>query len=395
MGNCRTFRYLLQPTIRQRAGLENLLCLQRELYNAALEDRRGAWRWERRSVSYVEQCRTLTTLREVRPEVLSCGVTVCRGTLKRLDRAFAAFYRRCKSGQSPGFPRFKPATRWHSVQWEDTSGWRVLQDTRRLRLIGVGHVRIRLHRPLRGTPKAITVSKEGRRWWLSVRCVDVPSQPLAPTGREIGVDLGVVNAISTSDGELVSAPRYWGKSEERLAAEQRALSTKQRGSAHRRRQVERVASVHRLIRNQRRDFAHQLSRRLVDRFDVIVTEDLPVANLVRRPRPLPGEDGTFLPNGASAKSGLNRSIYDAGWASLIAMIAYKAESAGRTHLVVDAAYTSQRCHACGHTEAGNRRTQATFTCLVCGHRDHADVNAARNILGAGRALRASARAESN
>src|ERR1700682_6407050 len=119
MSRCRGYRYLLQPTARQRAALDRLLSDQRELYNAALEERRGAWRWERRSVSYVDQCRTLTTLREIRPEVLGSGVTWCRGTLRRLDWAFAGFYRRCRAGQRPGYPRSRAARRWDSVQWED------------------------------------------------------------------------------------------------------------------------------------------------------------------------------------------------------------------------------------------------------------------------------------
>jgi putative transposase len=166
-----------------------------------LEERRGAWKWERRSVSYVDQCRTLTTLRDLRPEVLDHGVIVCRGTLKRLDRAFAAFYRRCRSGQTPGFPRFKSSRRWDSVQWEDTSGWRLDTDRARLRLLGIGEVKVRLHRGVLGTPKAITVARQGRRWWVSVRCVDVPAVPLAATGRQVGIDLGVCALLATSDGQ--------------------------------------------------------------------------------------------------------------------------------------------------------------------------------------------------
>ena len=113
---CRTFRYRLRPTVKQTQRLEVALGLQCELYNAALEDRRGAWSWERRSVNYVHQCRTLTELREVRPEALDCGVTVCRGTLKRLERVFCAFYRRCARGETPGFPRFKARSRFDSLQ---------------------------------------------------------------------------------------------------------------------------------------------------------------------------------------------------------------------------------------------------------------------------------------
>jgi len=136
--------------VRQRAALVGLLGLQCELYNAALEDRWGAWRWEHRSVSFIEQCRTLTTLRAVRPEVLACGVVVCRGTLKRLDWGFAGFSRRCRAGQAPGFPRFRSRSRWDSLQWEDRSGWRLDPASRRLHLTGIGGIKVR---PLRGRPR--------------------------------------------------------------------------------------------------------------------------------------------------------------------------------------------------------------------------------------------------
>ncbi|HEY5104806.1 MAG TPA: helix-turn-helix domain-containing protein, partial [Acidimicrobiales bacterium] len=120
---CRTFRYRLHPTYRQSQALLRQLDYQRELYNAALEERVGAWKRERRSVGYFDQCRTLSGLSVVRPEVVASGTVLCRGTLKRLDRSFAAFYRRVKHGESPGFPRFKSARHFNSLQWEDRSGW--------------------------------------------------------------------------------------------------------------------------------------------------------------------------------------------------------------------------------------------------------------------------------
>ncbi len=390
MGRCRSYRYLLQPTVRQRTGLEWLLRNQCELYNAALEERRGAWKWERRSVSYVDQTRTLTTLRGSRPEVLDNGVAVCRGTLKRLDQAFAAFYRRCRAGQSPGFPRFKASRRWDSVQWEDRSGWRLDTDCRRLRLLGIGDVKVRLHRAVRGTPKAITVAREGRRWWVTLRCVDVPAEHLPATGAEVGIDLGVVAQLATSDGVLVQEGRYGRRAAARLAGAQRALEGKRRGSRRRERAVASVAAAHRLVRNQRKDLAHKLSRQLVNRYDLIVHEDLEITNMVCRPRPRKGEDGTHEPNGAAAKAGLNRSISDAGWGQLLQCVAYKAEEAGRVVIAVNSRHSSQRCSSCGHTHAGNRRTQAQFRCLACGHVAHADVNAAINILRAGRARQAQA-----
>jgi putative transposase len=117
-----------------------------------------------------------------------------------------------------------------------------------------------------------------------------------------------------------------------------------------------------------------------------VHEDLQIANMTRRPKPRPGGNGGHEPNGAAAKTGLNKSIHDAGWGIFLRILSAKAESAGRQVIAVNPRHTSQRCAQCGHTAAGNRVTQAEFRCLACGHQAHADVNAARNILRAGLAL---------
>jgi len=204
----RTYKFLLQPTSRQLAAIECLRELQRELYNAALEERRGTWKWNQRSVSYFDQTKELTELRSVRPDILSFGVTVCRGTLHRLDRAFDGFFRRCKAGESPGFPRFKGRGQFDSVQWSDTSGWKLIENTQRLRIYGIGHIRVRLHRSIKGTPKTITIRREGKRYWVSVQCVDVPAEPLPATGKSIGIDLGVGCLVATSDGQLIEGPQF-------------------------------------------------------------------------------------------------------------------------------------------------------------------------------------------
>jgi putative transposase len=387
----------LHPTYRQTQALLRQLSYQHELYNAALEERVGAWKWERRFVSYFDQCHTLTGLAEVRPEVVASGIKLCRGTLKRLDWSFAAFYRRVKNGETAGFPRFKSAIRFDSLQWEDTGGWKVKVQARRLYLLGIGEVKANYHRSLGGTPKAITVKREGTKWWVSVRCVDVPSAPLPPTGREVGLDLGVANLVATSEGELIMGEHFGTQARAELTLAQQRLSTKQRGSNRRRRQVEVVARLHRKVANQRSNSAHQLSRRLVNDYDLIVLEKFAITQMARAPKskPDPGLPGTFLPNGSKAKAGLNRSIHDAGWGKLASLLTYKTESAGRIVVTVDPRHTSQTCGECGHVEAGNRVNQAAFCCLACGHRAHADVNAARNILRAGRARQALACASRN
>ncbi len=365
-------------------ALAGLLELQRGLYNAALEERRGAWRWEHRSVTYMDQCRTLTALRAVDPVVRAAGVTLCRGTLQRLDRAFAGFFRRCREGQTAGYPRFRSARRFNSLQWEDRHGWRLDPAGQRVHLHGVGGVRVRLHRPLRGVAKAITVKREGRRWWVTIRCVDVPATPLPATGRQVGIDLGVRVLVATSDGRLVSNPAHGRRGAKRLAGAQRALACKQKGSKRRARVGERVGATYRYIRNCRADALHQLSRQLINDYDLVVHENLHIDNMVRRPKPRPTANGGHAPNGAGAKTGLNRSIRDAGWGQLIAMITYKAEEAGRCVIAVEPHNTSRTCAHCGHVAAGNRH-DTEFRCQACAHEAHADTNAAINILRAGRA----------
>jgi putative transposase len=353
-----------------------------------LEERRGAWRWERRSVSYEQQCQTLTALRAVDPVVAAAGVTLCRGTLQRLDRAFA-FFRRCQEGQPPGYPRFQSTRRFNSLQWDDHGGWRLDTAALRVHLHGVGEVKVRLHRPVRGTPKAITVKREARRWWVTIRCRDVPAEPLSPTGRAVGLDLGVRVLVATSDGQLLANPAHGRRCAKRLAAAQRAVDSKQKGSRRRWRAGERVGAADRYIRNWRTDALHQLSRQLVNDYDLIVHEHLHIETMVRRPRPRPDGKGGHAPNGAAAKTGLNRSIYDAGWGQLLGMITYKAEEAGRCVIAVEAHNTSRTCAHCGHIAAGNRH-DAEFRGQACGHEAHAGTNAAINILRAGRAQQHSA-----
>ena len=393
---CRTYRFRLHPTKLQSLALIRQLGLQCELYNAALEERIGVWKREQRTVSYFEQCRELTGLKDVRPEVVASGTVLCRGTLKRLDRAYGAFFRRVRLGEAPGFPCFKLASRFDSLQWEDSnSGWKVKTQHRRLYLKGIGEIKANYYRPLLGEPKRITVKREGGKWWLYVSCVNVPALPLAPTGKDVGIDLGLTNIVAMGDGKLVAGEHFGKKTQSDLASAHRKLANKNRGSNRRRRQVEEIVRLHRKVKNQRSNAAHQMSRQIVNASDLIALEDLKIVNMVRAPkgRPDPNQPGAYLPNGARRKAGLNRSIHDAGWGQLVSMLIYKAESAGRTVVSVNPNYTSQTCAECHYVDSRNRVSQKEFHCLECGHCDHADVNAARNILWVGRALQVSACAD--
>ena len=313
-----------------------------------------------------------------------------RAAIRRLDRAFQGFFRRVKTGHKPGYPRFKGRGWWDSIEWSDKDGarWDSIPHPKitRVYLKGIGHVRVHQHRLVKGRVKTITAKREGDRWYVVLSCDDVPAEPLAPTNSTVGIDLGLVSFLTTSDGTHIANPRHLAANTERLTAAQRALSRKKRGSGRREKAVRKIARLHGKVRRQRLDHAHKTALMLVREYDSIVHEKLQIANMTSRPKPRPDSNGGYEPNGATAKSSLNKSIHDAGRGIFLRILSAKAESAGRHVIAVDPRHTSQRCAHCGHIAAGNRVTQAQFRCLACGHQAHADVNAARNILRAGLVL---------
>ena len=228
---------------------------------------------------------------------------------------------------------------------------------------------------------------------LVLSCEDVATNSLPATGRQAGIDVGIASFATASDGEHVDNRRWGRAAADKLAAAQQRLQRAKRQSKNRDRKRETVAARHRKIADQRRDFHHKQARALVGRYDLLVVEDLIIANMLRRAKPVPDPDnpGQFLNNGARAKSGLSRSISDAGWGRFISVLRAKAEEAGRIWIEVDPRHTSDGCEVCGHAAPENRVTQAEFRCTACGHGPtQADEHAARNLLRAGLALYAQA-----
>ena len=386
VGVRRAYKFRLRPTARQHVALGQCLASHRELYNAALQERRDAWRLRRMSIFYGDQSAQLKDIRRIRPDVAAWSFSSQQATLRRLDRAFAGFFRRVKAGERPGYPRFRSARRFDSVEWpKDGDGCRWQPSARRVYLQGIGHVKVTVHRPVKGRVKTIQIRREGRRWMLVLSCDDVPTRPLQPTQAVVGIDVGIASFLTTSDGQHLPNPSWGRAAGARLGTAQQVLARKERGSSNRQRARETVAARHRKVANQRRNFHHHTARALVVRYDLLVVENLKVRNLVRRPprRPDPDQPGSFLPNGAAAKTGLNRSIHDAGWGRFVLILRAKAEEAGRVVVDVDAWHTSDRCEACGHTATENRASQVVFSCRACGHTVNADEHAARNILRAG------------
>lgn len=391
----RSYKFLLRPTARQQIALTDMLRDHCSLYNGALENRRNSWRDRKMSVSYKVQSAQLKDIRAFDPERQGrWSFSSQQATLRRLDKAFAAFFRRVKAGDTPGYPRFKGVGHFDTVtfstdgdgcRWDSTPH----DPVTRVRFQGVGHVKVHQHRSVKGRIKTVSIKREGRRWYVVLSCDDVPADPLPATGAVVGVDMGVASFLTTSDGNHIPNPRHGRVAAKKLAASQQALSRCKRGSSRRKKAAAKVAGLHGKVRRQRLDYAHKTANGLVRAYDVIAHEDLKIRNMVRAPAPKPDPEapGAFLPNGAAVKAGLNRSIHDAGWGVFLAILAAKAESAGREVIAVDSRNTSRTCPECGHVAKENRPSQERFRCVACGHTAHADVVGAVNVLRAGLARR--------
>ncbi|MFG2025850.1 RNA-guided endonuclease InsQ/TnpB family protein [Streptomyces sp. NPDC048825] len=389
----RAYKFLLRPTTRQEQALREMLRDHCSLYNGALQERRDAWRHtSKTSIKYGHQSVQLKEIRAFDPERQGrWSFSSQQATLRRLDKAFQAFFRRVKTGEKPGYPRFKGVGYFDTVVFpKDGDGCRWASTPHdpqtRLRLQGVGHIRVHQHRPVRGRVKTITVKREGSRWYVVLSCDEVPAEPLPATGTVVGIDLGVTHFLTTSGGEHIANPRFLQEAAEELAAAQRHLATfpqrtKRRTKADRA-AARKVAKIHAKIRRQRIDHAHKTALTLVRDHDAIAHEKLNTAGMTRAPKPKPDPEqpGALLPNQRAAKAGLNRSILDAGWGVFLAILTNKAESAGRSVIAVDPRNTSRTCPSCGHTAKENRVTQAKFECTTCGFAAHADHVGALNVL---------------
>jgi putative transposase len=358
----RVYRYRLYPTRAQDAALRETLERLRELYNAALQERRDAYRATGKGPTCYQQQATLIEVRQVRPEYAAIHTHLLQDVLTRLDRAFKAFFRRCNAGEEPGYPRFKGRGRYRTFTFKDVAhgnGAKLVAGGTRVRLAGVGNVKIKLHRPYEGRIKQIAVTLDGDgHWYGTLSCDEVPPKPLPATGRSVGIDVGIRTFAALSDGCMVANPRHLESRRRDLARAQRKVSRRKRGSARRRKARVLLAKHHAHVANARKDFHHKLARDLVRRYDRIAIEDLHVRSL--------------------SSGMLARSVHDAAWAQFATILAGKAESAGRELVRVDPRGTSQLCSACG-AEVRKSLGVRVHDCPQCGYVADRDTNAARNI----------------
>jgi putative transposase len=383
---CRkTYKEKLRPTPAQELELERILWRCRTLYNVALEQRITAWQRCHICLTRYQQEAELKAICAEFPDYAAIHSHVLQDVLARLDTTYQAFFRRVQAGEKPGFPRFQGRDRWHSFTYKEYgNGARV--DNGCLVLSKIGRIAVRWSRPVRGIIKTVTVSKEADGWYVCCSCAEVPTQPLALTGRETGIDVGLKAFLLTADGQPVANPRHYRKAERALKKAQQRVSRRKKGSHRRRKAVRVLAKRHQHVRRQRSDFHHKTALYLVRAYDTIYVEAIQPANLSRRPAPKPDENGTYEHNGACQKAGLNKSIQDAGWRQLLSILAFKAACAGKRVEAVPPAYTTQDCSGCGeriHKSLSIR----THVCTNCGLILDRDLNAARNILWLGQSLR--------
>lgn len=398
----KAYKYRLYPNKATAEKLQWTLDCCREVYNAAIQERRDTWNiikqhpnyydleWRKQaakehSINYYSQSAQMSDIKELRPDFKDVYAHVLREPLQRVDKAFKAFFRRVKNGEKPGYPRFKGKNWYDSLTFPGQGGFSLTQDDH-LNLAKIGTIKVKLHRPIEGKMKTCTIKREGKHWYVVFACEVEVQRKMPYTDDEIGIDLGLLHFATLSTGDTIDNPRYYRKSEKKLKKAQQSLSRKKRGSKRRKQAVQRVAKHHRKIRNQRNDFLHKQSRQLVDTYTTIVFEDIKPGNLSRAPKPKQdAETGQYLPNGASAKAGLNKSILDAGWGQFISLCESKAEWAGTVQVIrVDPKYTSQVCSDCGVIR--KKTLDERWHSCECGCELDRDHNAALNILRLGQSL---------
>jgi putative transposase len=314
-----------------------------------------------KSVSFAEQSAALIECKEVRPDLADVYSQTLQDVLHRVDKAFRAFFERVKRGATPGFPRFQGKQRYDSFTYPQ-SGWSLHND--KLTLSKIGTLRLKLHRPICGKVKTVTIKRDGPQdgpHWYACFSVEYEFEPPTHKGGAVGIDVGLQYFANLSNGEQVDNPRYFRKSEKRLATAQRHLSKCSKNSPRRKELRKRVATAHRHVRNQRNDFLHKLSARLVQTYSLIAIEKLNVKGL--------------------ASGMLAKSVNDAGWAAFTSMLRYKAECAGAVLVEVDPRLTSQTCPQCG-TIRKKELSERWHKC-DCGFECHRDVAAALVILARG------------
>jgi len=350
----KTFKYRLFTTRLQSERLGVQLGEACRLYNAALQERRDAWE-QRVSINYYTQANQLKEIRAAGDLGLA-NFSCCQDILRRVNKTYEAFFRRVKRGEKAGYPRFKSRRRFDSITFPSYGDGIKLNDNM-LRIQGIGQVEVKLHRPVGGKIKTVTIKRECGEWYacFSVEC---ESKPLSANSNEIGIDVGLEKFATMSDHKSVPNPRWYQRAEAKLRRAQRKVARRKKGSHRRRKAVALLQKIHQRIKNQRHEFQHKFTFWLVQNFGVIAVEDLNVKGL--------------------AGGMLAKSVHDVSWAAFFSKLTYKAENAGRVLQAVNPRGTSQTC-TCG-AKVWKELSDREHLCTACGLLAPRDVVSAQVIL---------------
>jgi putative transposase len=363
-----TYKLKLKPTVDQSAKLDQWLGVCRLIYNLGLDTRIQAYQKKKVSVSKSELQLQVKELANEYPWVKDIQAQVRQDPLVRLERSYKNFFR------GEGFPKFAKKGEYRSFTFPQG----VVLRGNKLFLPKFGELSFFSGKRDLSTfvIKQGKIIKEPTGWFISLMG-EVDVYHLEKNDRKIGIDIGIANYIVTSDGEFVANPQIKKSFAKRIRIKQRSIARKKKGSSRRKKEVIALKKLYFKERNSRNDFQQKLSTRLINENQVIVAEELMFSNMTKSARGTTEEPGGMV----KQKSGLNRSLMDVAGYSFFGMLSYKADWYGRTFVKVNPKNTSIECPCCGHTEKGNRRTQAVFLCLNCGYTKHADYVAANNILG--------------
>lgn len=359
----KAFKYRIYPTSSQRTKLNKALETCRFVYNSLLEQRKNLYEKEKKSISCFEQQKYVTqTLSLKNSEILKIHSQILQNISVRLDLAFASFFRRIKTGQKPGFPRFKGKNRYNSFTYPQNNGAFRIKG-KKIKLSKFGEIKIKQHRPMEGKPKTCTVRKTNtNKWFVTIVCTDVNKKELSKLDNEIGIDVGLSTFATLSDGNRIENPRFFKHEEKQLKKSQKKLSRQEIKTKERDKRKKVVARIHERITNKRTNFCHQETNKLIQKYGFLCIEDLDINKLIT--------------NGVEKK--LSKSICDAAWYQFLTILSNKAENAGRKVIKVNPAYTSQDCSNCNVRQKIDLSVRQ-FECNSCHLNINRDLNAAINI----------------
>lgn len=354
--NYKPYEFRLYPTKEQAERLDDWLKILCEIYNSALRERRDAWQLNKISISYIDQNRQITEIKEIREDVKSINSHAVQDALRRLDKSYKAFFREVKKGNRPGYPKFKKPGFFNSFTVPNT---RYKITGNKISLSRFGNIKIVLDREIEGELKSLTIKRDIDQYYAIITAEFEP-ETLPPSDRVVGIDFGVQKIACLSDGTQIENPKFHKQLENKLRIAHRKVSRRKKGSQRRKKAAIELAKLYRRLRRCRKQFQHEVTTRLVKEFGIIIIEDLDLATMIANGR-------NTKPN--RKKNNINKAMTDVAIGSMVQKLEYKSQYAGRKLIKVDPIKekTAQIC-ICGHPVKKTLISREVF-CPNCGRLD--------------------------